>query len=492
MMSGVGGRFFLANSLATIKHAPFDGTVYPVSKFADWANMSDSERELSFNDLSDSKKIDPIPYNSSDLSIPLDELDFSGDKKLRTAKIAYSVPYLGSYKLNGIEGDGSHAAVDIKVPTGTPVLAVMNGVVVKAEDQPWGFGQHIVIRHNNVPSVDDNTVTTDYFSCYAHMSTLSVQVGDVVTKGQVIGYSGSSGTATTPHLHFQIDKSNAPWHPFWPFTADEANSAKLSFFDAINEGLGRNEGKDKTINPMVYVQRYLNVSTLLASAPSDVDYVDSSIDDSTQVQLDVESHDPIEEVNVDDLDMDAVTLFSDVNDSDFDYKYIASLKDKGVFKGFDDGSFRPDSKVTRVQALKIVFTSIGENRFKQSESVRFADADSTQWYFDYLGKAAYYNIVDSNKLVFEPEREVNLAEYLKMLYIAAKVDLDPEVSDKYSTLFDTKAWFAPYLVESIKRNIISENEAIEVQNTLARRDVARVTYKFLKAMKSTTGKYVGA
>lgn len=66
-----------------------------------------------------------------------------------------------------------------------------------------------------------------------------------------------SGIATTPHLHLQIDTSDAPFHPYWHFTSAESNAAGVSFYDAINIGLNKDKAEKYTINPMTFINSYL-------------------------------------------------------------------------------------------------------------------------------------------------------------------------------------------------------------------------------------------
>lgn len=73
----------------------------------------------------------------------------------------------------------------------------------------------------------------------------------------MIGRVGMSGIATTPHLHLQIDTADAPFHPYWPFTSAEASSAGLSFFDAVNAGIGKDKALKYTIHPLVFINTYL-------------------------------------------------------------------------------------------------------------------------------------------------------------------------------------------------------------------------------------------
>ncbi|MEH6376666.1 peptidoglycan DD-metalloendopeptidase family protein [Streptomyces sp. KLMMK] len=90
-----------------------------------------------------------------------------------------------------------HSGQDLVVGSGTPVMSVHGGTVVKAGPNGGGdgpaYGNAIVIKH------DDNT-----YSQYAHLSQVKVSVGQSVSTGQVIGLSGSTGNSSGPHLHFEI------------------------------------------------------------------------------------------------------------------------------------------------------------------------------------------------------------------------------------------------------------------------------------------------
>ena len=81
-----------------------------------------------------------------------------------------------------------------------------------------------------MPDPDIEGRMTTLYSAYNHMDRIDVLEGQNVIKGQIIGTSGNTGTSTTPHLHFQIDRESAPWHPYWPFSWSESQTAGLSFF----------------------------------------------------------------------------------------------------------------------------------------------------------------------------------------------------------------------------------------------------------------------
>ncbi len=86
----------------------------------------------------------------------------------------------------------SHGGLDIAVNTGTPVAAALSGVVEKAETNPF-YGNYILINHS------ENVKTL-----YGHCSNLAAEVGQKVSAGEIIAYSGSTGRSTGPHLHFEI------------------------------------------------------------------------------------------------------------------------------------------------------------------------------------------------------------------------------------------------------------------------------------------------
>ncbi len=87
----------------------------------------------------------------------------------------------------------NHGAIDIAVATGTDVLASADGVVEYVGYDPDGYGNYVTINHQN-----------GYKTRYAHNSEILVQTNDIVTRGQVIAKSGSTGNSTGPHLHFEI------------------------------------------------------------------------------------------------------------------------------------------------------------------------------------------------------------------------------------------------------------------------------------------------
>lgn len=120
-----------------------------------------------------------------------------------TKKVAdgyFTMPIPGAHISQGLHGYNS---VDFGAPTGTPVYAAADGIVIVAKSGngfSGGYGNYVVISHPN------GTQTL-----YAHLSKVEVQVEDTVKQGSEIGKCGRTGRATGPHLHFEVRGGTNPW-----------------------------------------------------------------------------------------------------------------------------------------------------------------------------------------------------------------------------------------------------------------------------------------
>ena len=98
-----------------------------------------------------------------------------------------------------------HTGLDFPAPTGTPVVAARTGIVTVAR---WlsGYGNTVAIRHKLGTS-----------TLYAHLSAIFVRPGQRVAVGQPVGRVGATGSATGPHLHFELRVRGAPIDPLPAF-----------------------------------------------------------------------------------------------------------------------------------------------------------------------------------------------------------------------------------------------------------------------------------
>ena len=121
----------------------------------------------------------------------------------------YVSSYYG-YRINPVTGaEQFHRGVDIAVPTGTTVLAAMDGTVTTAAYDSY-YGNYVVIEDSN-----------GYCTKYAHMDTLSVSAGQTVKHGDTIGTTGNTGSSTGSHLHIECLYNGEYYNPLFYFEAGE-------------------------------------------------------------------------------------------------------------------------------------------------------------------------------------------------------------------------------------------------------------------------------
>jgi murein DD-endopeptidase MepM/ murein hydrolase activator NlpD len=99
-----------------------------------------------------------------------------------------------------------HRGTDFAAPTGTPVRAALNGIVMESG---WrgGYGKIVRLRHG------DGTTTV-----YAHLSAINVVAGEQVARGEVLGAVGETGLTTGPHLHFEWLRDDRVLHPTFAYS----------------------------------------------------------------------------------------------------------------------------------------------------------------------------------------------------------------------------------------------------------------------------------
>lgn len=117
-----------------------------------------------------------------------------------------------------------HTGVDYAAPKGTPVMSIGDGVVTSRKYEGAG-GNTVRIRHNSV-----------YSTAYLHLSSYAkgLKVGQRVRQGEVIGYVGSTGRSTGPHLDFRVWKNGSPINPL-KMDSPPAEPLRKEFMDEFNE-----------------------------------------------------------------------------------------------------------------------------------------------------------------------------------------------------------------------------------------------------------------
>ena len=150
--------------------------------------------------------------NPNTISIPADAVKTEPKYQERPVISNVKVGSLFGYRSDPFTGRAKfHSGVDIKARWGESVGASQPGIVQFAG---WyhGYGYLIIINHGG-------GVTTHY----AHLSSFDVEVGALVERGQIIGRAGSTGRATSPHLHYELRIDGNPVDPFQPLALDASS-----------------------------------------------------------------------------------------------------------------------------------------------------------------------------------------------------------------------------------------------------------------------------
>ncbi len=148
-------------------------------------------------------------------SVPLTDLPDQVTLNLLNGNSAYHFPIKGLVRSKyGIRGRRNHNGVDIPLRTGDPIYATFDGKVRYAKYNLGGYGNLVIIRHQN-----------GLETWYAHLALPNVKENDYVKAGQIIGYGGSTGRSTGPHLHYEIRYCDQTFDP--EFLVDFNNGSQL-------------------------------------------------------------------------------------------------------------------------------------------------------------------------------------------------------------------------------------------------------------------------
>ena len=161
--------------------------------------------------------------NPNAISIPVDAVKSEPKYQERPVISNVTVGSLFGYRSDPFTGRARfHSGVDIKARWGESVGASQPGIV---QFTGWyhGYGNLIIVNHGG-------GITTHY----AHLSSFDVEVGARVERGQIIGRAGSTGRATSPHLHYEVRIDGNPVDPFQPLALD-ASSDYFKLFVPLAE-----------------------------------------------------------------------------------------------------------------------------------------------------------------------------------------------------------------------------------------------------------------
>ncbi len=185
--------------------------------------------------------------------------------------------------------------------------------------------------------------------------------------------------------------------------------------------------------------------------------------------------------------------FTDLSRSAYYYTSVNYLRSKGTISGYPDGTFQPDREVSRIEALKMIFSGFDLD-LVLGRTVSFKDtAESGEWYSDYLATAADKGVVQGYPDgSFKPTQGVNRVEFLKMLFTSMDISVDPVVIEDPSPDVDNLEWYAPYVQYALEKNIfpsLNSNSNFNPGNAMTRAEVAEVIYRLIVVLYNDGAAY---
>jgi len=165
---------------------------------------------------------------------------------------------------------------------------------------------------------------------------------------------------------------------------------------------------------------------------------------------------------------------------------VSYLQERGIINGYEDGSFNPENSVNRAEALKIILEALGEE-VTTPTTQEFTDVPVNQWFAGYVSKAKEKGIIKGySDGSFGASKTVSKVELLKILIEAFEIDLSSyPVSDLYEDA-SLDAWFASYLQYAKDNNLVDAdaNGNINPSQGMTRDEFSEVVYRLLQQQEN--------
>lgn len=180
----------------------------------------------------------------------------------------------------------------------------------------------------------------------------------------------------------------------------------------------------------------------------------------------------------------ALAAFTDVPDTHEHFAAVQWMEGRNVVKGYEDGTFQPGWEVNRAEALKIILLAseipVDASIDVSGEAALFPDVKADQWFYPYVKKALQLGVVGGYPDgTFRPGKSINLAEMLKMVYLANQL-APPAVTRSPYPDVDAAVWFSSYAADAKSKNFVaaSSDGFLHPEAAVLRGDLTEIMYRF--------------
>lgn len=379
--------------------------------------------------------------------------------KLESVANRFTTLYLWNYvSWDFREYVGSHPGVDIYPPKpNSEVLSVLDWEVFKAESDNVS-GNHVFIKHTQVEDVENDNKKITIYSCYLHLSELNVKTWDKVKEWDIIWKTGNTWISYWEHLHFQIDREEAPYHVYWPYSWSEAKAAWVSFSEWVNKALWIEKAKKYTINPLVFLDKLEK-------------YRNNKDDENDEVVVSIS-----EEVSsIDDkLVNNTKSYFKDIEKTDELYDYINYLASKKILKS-KTWLLEYKKDIPRIEFFIWTIFEF-KNKLQNNHAKYNIDLKNKYWFRDFIKTDKNLPLLLKNR----KEKNISRIEALEILISIFVWEIKNEYNQNINDISKSNT-FAKFIEYWIKNDLIqTTNWYFYPNKNITKQDFLKILFKLTK------------
>lgn len=181
-----------------------------------------------------------------------------------------------------------------------------------------------------------------------------------------------------------------------------------------------------------------------------------------------------------------LAAFSDIRSGSELETYIDHLVEKGIISGYPDGSFQPERTINRAEALKIIFETI-ERQLEEGTNSGFPDVPPDEWFAKYVTTAKKKDIIKGYPDgKYRPTQEVNRAEFIKMV-MSALPFFNTTPQDKSIALQQYSdvydLWYTPYVSAGLQLGFLSKTAQLKPTTPMQRQDAVEIVYRIARYLE---------
>ncbi len=331
-------------------------------------------------------------------------------------------------------GEWTHHGIDIILPQWTPIESFSKWEVIKAEKK-WAYGNYIVIK--------SRIKWDDLFFCYEHLDTIDVVEWESINRGEQIWTCGTTGNSTQYHLHFQIDKENALFHPYWSNNLSDVKKYTYNPVDILKDiwGLWKTE-EDIESNDLI---------SELIKKLEEMWWEDTN-ENSSNSESDI---------------------FSDMPTDPIYRTAITKLYKEWIVK-WDNGKVYPNAVVLRYNFALLLYRIIKKydliKHIKNTQKKTYIDVDYNDKEFSKAVRSLSANkIMKGEDNLFFPGKQLFGEQLLVILWRLFWNIKDGEWED----------WYKPHFQKFIDEKIIDNNWKY-IWKPIDRKETFRIIYELIK------------